>query len=465
MAHNSSYFQEVGAVDNLAFRDPANPSPSPWQKILAILETRVSGTTFDTWFKPTKFLSLTDSSLRVSVPNAVFQEWIRSQFLDLIREAMAAAGLPVCEIEFVAPEEKQERRSAAIVSAETHDSRERVERQQLNPRYTFENFVVSSCNEFAHAAAMAVTDQPGGTYNPLFLYGGTGLGKTHLMQAIGHRLIRLRPNISLRYITSEEFMNELILTIRNENTPAFRRRYRKVEVLLVDDIQFLAGKESTQEEFFHTFNALHDTGHQIVLASDCPPRSIPALEERLRSRFEWGLTADIQPPDLETKVAILNKMAANRGWPLSQDVALYIAGNVHHNIRELEGCLTTLVAASSVNRRAPDLDLAREVLQTMLPAEQAPVTLDTVQRIVAKHFNLKVNDLRSRSNVRRISFPRQVAMYLAKKLTHDSLPTIGKAFGGKHHTTVLHAVRKITHQKDDDVSLQTLLAQLEEEMS
>jgi chromosomal replication initiator protein len=284
------------------------------------------------------------------------------------------------------------------------------------------------------------------------------------MQAIGNRILQKDDPPSLRYLTTEQFINDLITAIRYENTSDFRKRYRSVDILLIDDIQFIAGKESTQEEFFHTFNDLYDTGRQIVITCDSPPRSIPAVEERLKSRFEWGLIVDIQPPDLETKVAILNKRAAARGWNLAPEVGLFIASNIHSNVRELEGCLTTLMAAASIQRRDPDLDLAKEVVRSMLPAEDEPVTVDAILRLVARHFNLKVSELKSKTNARRISFPRQIAMYLAKKLAGESLPSIGNIFGGKHHTTVLHAIRKIDKLRSEDATVHKRLEQLEQEL-
>jgi len=391
----------------------------------------------------------------------MFAEWMRTQFEPTIRGALARAGLAHLQVVFVPPAPQSTNSHPAVPGAARSAS---LEPPRLNPRYSFDGFVVSSCNQFAHAAALAVCDQPGRTYNPLFLYGGVGLGKTHLMQAIGNRVLTDRRDIRLRYLTSEQFMNELIAAIRFEETPRFRERYRQLDVLLVDDIQFLAGKERSQEEFFHTFNALHDAGKQIVLASDCAPRSIPGLEERLRSRFEWGLLADIQPPDLETKVAIVNKMATARGWTVPLDVALFIASSVQTNIRELEGALTTLMASSSIRRHAPDLTLAREVIRTLLPAQREEVTLEAVMRVVARHFNLKVQDLKSRTNASRISYPRQIAMYLGKKLAGESLPSIGVAFGGKHHTTVLHAVRKIERLRSEDPGTQRTLAAIEEHL-
>jgi len=320
----------------------------------------------------------------------------------------------------------------------------------LNPRYSFDSFVVSSCNQFAHAAAMAVADQPSGAYNPLYVYGGVGLGKTHLMHAIGNRLFRNKSGVKHLYISTETFMNELINSIRFEKTIDFKERYRNVDLLLIDDIQFLAGKERTQEEFFHTFNALYESQKQIVITSDCPPRDIPTLEERLRSRFEWGLIADIQPPDLETKVAILKKKAEAEDLQLPEDVALFIAGRVRSNIRELEGSLIRLIAYASLTGRPIDLAMAQDTLKDLMDDRARTVSVEAIQRHVANHFHIKPIELKSRNNSKHISFPRQVAMYLCKRLTKNSLPAIGGAFGGKHHTTVIHAIRKIEAMRERD---------------
>jgi chromosomal replication initiator protein len=406
-------------------------------------------------------MSRTGPTVRIRVPNQMFAEWLRSQYLQEIRSALGEAGFAGVEnVEFDASAIN----GRGVIEQPGVPERSDDETCPLNRRYTFDNFVVSSCNQFAHAAAHAVSEKPGRAYNPLFLYGGVGLGKTHLMQAIGAQILRERPTATVRYMTSEQFMNALISAIRYEDTPRFRDRYRSVDVLLIDDVQFLAGKESTQEEFFHTFNALYDSGRQIVLTSDCPPRSIPALEERLRSRFEWGLLADLQPPDLETKVAILNKMAGSQGLRLPPEVALFIASNVRSNVRELEGSLTTLIAASSIHRRPLDLDLAHEVIKTLVPADREPVTIEAILRVVARHFSLKVSDLKAKTNARRITNPRQIAMYLAKTLAGESLPAIGKLLGGKHHTTVLHAVRKIENLEREDPSTEKLIAKLREEL-
>jgi chromosomal replication initiator protein len=335
----------------------------------------------------------------------------------------------------------------------------------LNPRYRFDTFVVSSCNQFAHAAAMAVSEQPARTYNPLYLYGGVGLGKTHLMQAIGNGIVDRRNSATtMRYISSEQFMNELINSIRFEKTGEFRDKYRNVDLLLIDDIQFLAGKERTQEEFFHTFNALYDAQKQIVITSDVPPRDIPTLEERLRSRFEWGLIADIQPPDLETKVAILRKKAEAENARLPDDVALFIASNSKSNIRELEGALIRAIAYASMSGRELTLELAKETLRDFLAPESPAINVEGIQKHIGNYYNLKVSELKSKNNSQQIAFPRQIAMYLAKQLTNCSLPEIGKRFGGKHHSTVIHAINKIEskrlREKDFDRLMQSFLQSL-----
>jgi chromosomal replication initiator protein len=327
----------------------------------------------------------------------------------------------------------------------------------LNPRYTFDTFIVGSSNQFAHAACRAVAEVPSRSYNPLFIYGGVGLGKTHLMHAVGHYVLQHDRNLKLTYISSERFMNEMINAVRYDRVLDFRERYRSVDVLLVDDIQFLAGKEGTQTEFFHTFNALYDSQKQIVLSSDCPPHEIPALEERLRSRFEWGLTADIQSPDLETKVAILKKKAETEAVPLPDNVAMYIAGKIKSNIRELEGSLIRLIAYASLTGQEISLQLAQEVLKNILDHEQRAVTIEIIQKFVADYYNLRMVDLKSRNNSKSVAKPRQIAMYLCKSLTHASLPEIGRSFGGKHHSTVIHSIRKVDAQRRKDSDFNTLI--------
>jgi chromosomal replication initiator protein len=443
--------------------------------VLDVLRTQVAPGNFETWLQPTRLQRHDGTTLEVRVPNEMFAEWLDSRYSSAIRSALPRVGLDGHRVRFVYadhlvashPEpgpstpEPAAPRAPALSTAPVSPHR----RQRLNPRYTFDHFVVSSCNHFAHAAALRVSDDVGTAYNPLFIHGGVGLGKTHLMQAIGNKLSSLRPDIVITYKTTEAFMNELINAIRFEKTPQFRELYRSVDVLMLDDVQFLEQKNATQEELFHTFNALYDSGKQIILTSDRPPRSISALEERLRTRFEWGLIADIQPPDLETKVAILNKMAASKGWLLPSEVALLIATHVNSNIRELEGVLTTVSAAASMRgQRHPDLAIAREILRTVTKHEEARPTIEAITRVVARHFDLRVADLKSKTNKRRIAFPRQIAMYLTRQLSTESYQGIGNFFDGKHHTTVLHAERKIAELRDSDSSVSRLLGEIEEKL-
>ena len=431
---------------------------STWDRVLAFVESRVSSHSYSTWFRPTGFLAEDAASITVRVPNVWFKEWLLANYSALLQEALRAADRPGLAIRFHLdtpgrqPALPAPNPAAALAGGPAASSA----CPKLNPKYSFSTFVVSSCNQFAHAASIAVAEQPSRAYNPLFIYGGVGLGKTHLMQAIGNRISEHR-DMAMTYVSSEAFMNELIHAIRRENSHEFKDRYRNVDVLLIDDIQFLAGKERTQEEFFHTFNALYDAQKQIVITSDTPPREIPTLEERLRSRFEWGLIADIQPPDLETKVAILHKKAESDSTPVPDDVALFIAGNCGSNIRELEGALTKVVAYASMSGRKPSLDLAKETLHDFLPTESPAATVDSIMKLVANYFNLPVVDLKSKNNSPQVAFPRQVAMYLCKRHTNCSLPEIGRRFGGKHHSTVIHAIHKIDRKRSLEKDFDKLL--------
>ena len=418
-----------------------------WDRVLGKIEARVNAHSFKTWFRPTHLVSEDAASLRVRVPNSWFAEWLQTNYLPVIQDVLREIERPGMSVEFIHDRNAGTDRPAAAAPAPATVTDDLP--GWLNPRYTFDKFVVSSCNQFAHAAAMAVAEQPARAYNPLFVYGGVGLGKTHLMQAIGNRLAR-RGAARMQYLSTEQFMNELINSIRFERTLEFKDKYRNVDVLLIDDIQFLAGKERTQEEFFHTFNALYDAQKQIVITSDCPPRSIPTLEDRLRSRFEWGLIADIQPPDLETKIAILRKKAEADGAVLPDDVALFIATKSTQNIRELEGSLIRVVAFASMSGRELTLDLAKDTLKDLLVSESPAITVESIQKLVANHYNLKVTELKSKNNSQQISFPRQVAMYLCKRMTGTSLPEIGRRFGGKHHSTVIHAIQKIEKKRTDE---------------
>jgi len=433
------------------------PDRNIWNRVLGKIESRVNAHSFKTWFRPTHLVSQDDLSLRVRVPNSWFAEWLHTNYLPVIQDVLREIERPGLSVEFVHEEAPASppRVSSRSASPSPPDNAEALP-GWLNPRYTFDKFVVSSCNQFAHAAAVAVAEQPSRAYNPLYIYGGVGLGKTHLMQAIGNRLA-LRGGARMRYLSTEQFMNELINAIRFERTLEFKDRYRNVDVLLIDDIQFLAGKERTQEEFFHTFNALHDAQKQIVITSDCPPRAIPTLEDRLRSRFEWGLIADIQPPDLETKIAILRKKAEADGVLVPDDVALFIATNSKSNIRELEGSLIRVVAFASMSGRELTLDLAKETLQDLLVVDSPTITVESIQKLVSNHYNLKVTELKSKNNSQQVAFPRQVAMYLCKRMTESSLPEIGRRFGGKHHSTVIHAIQKIEKKRSNEKEFDKLV--------
>ncbi len=434
-----------------------------WDAILARIETKVNRHSFYTWFRPTSFLAEDRSSVTVRVPNVLFKDWLTKHYSGVINEAMGEVNRPNLMVNFVA--DSQVETAAAIqLSADEAAALETPPAATtqpgaagLNPRYTFDTFIVGSSNQFAHAACRAVAEAPSRSYNPLFIYGGVGLGKTHLMHAVGQYVLDHDRNVKLTYISSERFMNEMINAVRYDRVLEFRERYRSVDVLLVDDIQFLAGKEGTQTEFFHTFNALYDSQKQIVLSSDCPPHEIPQLEERLRSRFEWGLIADIQPPDLETKVAILKKKAETEAVPLPDNVAMYIAGRIKSNIRELEGSLIRLIAYASLTGQEISLPLAQDVLKNIIDHEEKAVTIDIIQKFVADYYNLKMVDLKSRNNSKSVAMPRQIAMYLCKSLTHASLPEIGRSFGGKHHSTVIHSIRKVEDLRKKDADFNTLI--------
>src|SRR3954464_2334796 len=438
-----------------------------WEQILARIETKVNRHSFYTWFRPTTLLDEDRTSLTVRVPNPLFKDWLTKHYSAVISEAMSDVKRPNLAINFVAdspsdaapaiplrPDEAIALEDSAVAATQAAAAPGPA---GLNPRYTFDSFIVGSSNQFAHAASRAVAEAPSRSYNPLFIYGGVGLGKTHLMHAVGQYVLRHDRNLKLTYISSERFMNEMINAVRYDRVIDFRERYRSVDVLLVDDIQFLAGKEGTQTEFFHTFNALYDSQKQIVLSSDCPPHEIPSLEERLRSRFEWGLIADIQPPDFETKVAILKKKAETEAVPLPDNVAMYIAGKIKSNIRELEGSLIRLIAYASLTGQEMSLQLAQDVLKNVLDHDEKAITIEAIQKFVADYYNLKMAELKSRNNSKSVAMPRQIAMYLCKSLTHASLPEIGRRFGGKHHSTVIHSIRKVEDLRKKDGNFNILI--------
>jgi chromosomal replication initiator protein len=423
-----------------------------WDDVLNKVEAKVNRHSFATWFRPTTFVGLQDASLLVRVPNAQFKDWLTKNYFPIIQEALGELGQDQLTVVFEADPE-----TSHVPETSVGPDRDPLPTASLNPKYTFDTFVVGASNQFAHAAARAVAEIPSKSYNPLFIYGGVGLGKTHLMHAIGHYIQARNRQLQLTYISSDRFINEMINAIRFDRLLPFRQKYRNTDVLLVDDVQFFAGKDRTQEEFFHIFNALHDGQKQIVISSDCPPRQIPTLEERLHSRFEWGLIADIQPPDIETKVAILRKKAEAERVEIPENVALFIASKVRTNIRELEGSLIRLIAYASLTGRDIDLPLTQEVLRDLLRTEEKTITIEMIQKFVADHYNVKLADLKAKNNSKAIAFPRQIAMYLSKKLTHASLPEIGKGFGGKHHSTVIHSVGKIEGLRGRDPDFDRLI--------
>ncbi len=453
-------------------------SPNPWVRILDALEKKINRHSYNTWLKPTRYSHISNGILFVRVPSDEYRKE-GDRYADLIQEAVDDLGLGYQDVKFVTPEDDPSNTpirhngglsafgSAGAPQLTIAPSQGRFDwdsAAQLNPRYTFDAFVIGSGNQFAHAACQAVAERPSKAYNPLFLYGGTGMGKTHLMQAIGHEIKRRTPQAAICYVSSEKFTNEMINSLRYDKMISFRDKFRTMDVLLIDDIQFLAQKERTQEEFFHTFNALHESMKQIVIASDRPPKELAEFEDRLRSRFEWGLIGDIQPPDLETKVAILQKKAEQERVTLPTDVALYIASNIRSNVRELEGALIRLVAHSSLIGAEITLPYAQQVLKNFIDSQARKVTIESIQKAVAEQFGLRLVEIKAKNNSRSIVYPRQIAMYLAKHLTEASLPEIGRQFGGKHHTTVLHSVEKIETLRKDDKDLNRLLNKLTEQL-
>ena len=428
-----------------------------WDQIRNYLQLKVSAENYNNWLKGTTFAGLDGTTLFVTVPDRETRAWLEREFPVMIRSAIQELALPVKHVTYEA-EATRGPMNQAMATVEASD----VESASgsLNPKFTFDTFVVGACNQFAHAAARSVATNPSRSYNPLFLYGGVGMGKTHLMHAIGRELMDKHGSMRIIYTSSERFMNEMIACIRTERMQQFHQRYREADVLLVDDIQILGTKERTQEEFFHTFNELHDHQKQIVISSDSPPKEIPGLLERLRSRFEWGLMADIQAPDLETKMAILDKKAEAENVHLPDDVRSFMASKTKSNVRELEGALVKLMAYSSLTGMPINLHMAQQVLKHLVHVQDRRVTMDSIQKAVAEHFQIKSSQLKEKSNTKKIVYPRQVAMYLVKELTSASLPEIGRAFGGKHHTTVIHSVNKIEKERHIDPELNRILHRL-----
>ena len=416
---------------------------SLWTRVLTALEGRIPETAIESWLRPCRVTAMDGDVIRVAAPNKYSRDWLVQHYTETIQSAARTVlgGNPVVTFEI---DREPARAPAPARELPVPPS------NGLSPRYTFESFVIGNSNQFAQAASQAVAELPSKAYNPLFIYGGVGLGKTHLLHAVGHEIARLYPSLRLLYLSTERFTNDLINAIRYDRTAEFRAKYRTIDLLLIDDIQFISGKERTQEEFFHTFNDLYEARHQIVLSSDSPPKEIPEIEERLRSRFEWGLIADIQPPDFETRVAILKKKAAIERILLPDDVAYLIASRIKANIREIEGSLTRMIAFCSLSGRDMNTDLAQEVLADLWSEEEKVITIEQIQRKAADFFGVKLSDMRAKGRTKAIAFPRQIAMYLARQLTHASLAEVGRAFGGKDHTTVLHAVEKIQNLLNED---------------
>ena len=421
-----------------------------WEEIKQSLAKRVRTEAFQNWVARTSYKNLADGCLTVTVPNELTRDWMQTEYAGLVRSIIRDHDLPVSAIEYETALGMESNSPDAGTFGEALATPGQL---QLNPKFSFDNFVVGSCNQFAHAAAKAVATMPSRSYNPLFIYGGTGMGKTHLMHAIGRTLVEKYTTMRIVYTTSERFMNQMINCIKLDRMSEFHRQYRSADVLLIDDIQVLAGKERTQEEFFHTFNELYDHQKQIVISSDSAPKSTPGLVERLRSRFEWGLLVDVQPPDLETKMAILDKKAESEGIQLPEDVRIFIATRTKSSIRELEGTLVKLLAYSSVTKSEINLAMAQQVLKPTGQNVERKVTMDAIIRAVAETYGLTPQQLKQKTNAHQISRPRQVAMYIVKELTTASLPEIGRAFGGKHHTTVLHSVQKVEQLRQQDPEL------------
>ncbi len=446
-----------------------------WEKTLNIVKSEMSEVSFNTWIKSCEPISISDTSIKISVPNSFTKDILDKRYKSLVANSIEAVCSKLYDIKFIIEsdlnnEDELNSSDNSIKNRNKNSTKNIVVNDEmsstLNPKYTFNSFVIGNSNRFAHAASLAVAEAPAKAYNPLFIYGGVGLGKTHLMHAIGHYFVKYNTKAKVVYVSSEKFTNELINAIKDDKNEEFRKKYRNVDVLLIDDIQFIAGKERTQEEFFHTFNELHDANKQIILSSDRPPKEIPTLEDRLRSRFEWGLIADIQVPDFETRMAILKKKADVENLKVANEVMGYIATKIKSNIRELEGALIRIIAYSSLTNREVTVDLASEALKDIISKKQGKhVTIPSIQEIVANYFNLKIDDLKSQRRTRNVAYPRQIAMYLSRKLTDMSLPKIGEEFGGRDHTTVIHAYEKISENLKSDENLQHTVSDITKKVS
>ena len=436
---------------------------SVWSQVLLCLKDYIPTEQIEEWLQPTEVLNESKSQIDIVVPNDIFIDWIQENYADHLECALRDMNLNNCQIQFLTRAQGDALlASQAPGSEQNQDNPEAV---RLNPKYKFDSFIMGTSNQFAHAAALAVAEAPSASYNPLYLYGSSGLGKTHLLHAIGHELFRSRPDLKICYTTCEEFTNQFINSIRYNKSELFRERYRSVEVLLIDDIQFLSGKMQTQEEFFHTFNALFEQQKQIILSSDCAPSEIPKLESRLTSRFQWGLIADIQPPALETRIAILRKKAEVANVHLPDDVVLYVANKVKTNVRELEGALVKLEAYASLGKRKIDLTLAEQALRNFIRHDVMPISCEKIQRFIADHYKIHPKELTSRNNSKRVAQPRQVAMYLTRQMTEMSLPEIGVAFGNKHHSTVLYSINKVEQKITESHDYKALITSFKKSLA
>jgi len=439
--------------------------PELWSQAVAEIKERIGRHNYETWIKPIGFVSRNKNEICLDVPNKFFRDWLTEHYLTQLQEILSTLAKHDVKVVFEINEKPS--RQTIVEKGLKRDDRDRVQRSTSNlvPKYTFQNFVVGASNQFAHAACFAVANQPGEHYNPLFIYGGVGLGKTHLVNAIGHQAASQRPSVKVVYLSSESFMNELIGSLRRDKMDEFKKKFRNVDILILDDVQFIAGKERTQEEFFHTFNSLYESHKQIVITSDKFPKEIPGIEDRLRNRFEWGLIADIQPPDMETRVAILQKKAENEGVELPHDVAFFLASNIDSNVRELEGSLTRLGAFSSLTKATITVELAKDVLRNTLKNAQQEITVENIQKTICDYFNIKIIDLKAKRRTQNIALPRQVAMYLCRKYTETSFPAIGDKFGGRDHSTVIHASKTIERKIKEDPHMQTTIEKLERNLN
>lgn len=433
-----------------------------WIKILAAIQKKVTPHIFDTWFAPTKYVRQNKSALIIEVPNKIYKQWLSEHYLQPLTQIAKQVNKEKINIEFNIASHPTPPQTIEIQKKQPSSLRNRE--LLLNPKYSFNNFVIGSANRFAHAAALAVAESPAHAYNPLFIYGRVGLGKTHLLQAVAYYQLNKNPDFNLVYTSSERFTNQFIIAIKNNTLTKFRQKYRHVDILLIDDIHFIANKESTQEEFFHTFNTLYDSYKQIILSSDRSPKEIPGLEERLISRFSWGLVVDVQPPDLETRIAILKKRLEKENIDISNEILLFIAQRIKNNIRELEGALVRVIARSSLTHQKIDLPMVENTLKDSIEEEKRNITPDIIQKTVSNYFGLHINDLKSNSRSRNIVYPRQIAIFLMRKLTSYSLKEMGEYFGGKDHTTILHSHSKIEKEieknKNTKLIIDTLISEI-----